>query len=210
MVPLLFWTFFFFGGVGVDQNGLSFLSSIPVYRFLEASIYFDSQSVVDGSEFFKPVSMYAVMAGPDIFQFGTFFNVALSEPMSIFVFVSSSSLCNSFPMSLIHSVFLLCCLRSHILLQILFCFLVVGVCSCILPLLTGRIFFVVFKCPVFFLYYFSCFDIFLVFLLLSVPSDFFLQVVLFVLLVLLFPFPPNIFQRSSYVLSFLLVFVAFN
>ena len=56
----------------------------------------------------------------------------------------------------------------------------------------------------------SCHDIFLIFLLSQIPSGLFPPVVLFVLLVvLLFLFRSNMFQRSSSVLSFLLVIVDF-
>ena len=86
------------------------------------------------------------------------------------------------------------------------CHPVVGMSSCILLLLAGRIFFRCFGMSCFVCIVLSCLDIFLVFFLSPEPSDLFPWVVLFVFLVmLLFSFRPDIFQRFLWVLWFLLV-----
>ena len=54
---------------------------------------------------------------PDVFQFGTFFSVALNDFKCIIARRPSSSPCNCFSMLFIHSGFSLCSSRSHILLQ---------------------------------------------------------------------------------------------
>ena len=59
--------------------------------------------------------MHTIM--PGVFQFRSFSSVALSESRCIFPLELSSSPCNSFFMSFIHSGFLLCSLRSNIFLQ---------------------------------------------------------------------------------------------
>ena len=149
---------------------------------------------------------------PSVFQFDTSFSVSLSESKYIFTLGLYSSPCNFFSMLFIHSAFLLCFLRSHILLKIFLfpCHPVAGMSSCILPLLTGRIFFRYFGMSCFVCIVLSCLDIFLVFLLSPVPSDFFPWFVLFALIVMsLFSFRPNIFQRFSSVLSFFIVVVDF-
>ena len=88
---------------------------------------------------------------PEVFRLGiSFLSIALSELMCIFAFGPSSSPSNSSSMWLIHSAFLLCSLGCHILLKIVSfpCHPVVGMSSYNLPLLAGRIFFVVLECPV--------------------------------------------------------------
>ena len=52
---------------------------------------------------------------PGILRFGTFLSIALIESRCIFALGPSSSPSNTFPILLIHSAFLLCFLRSHIL-----------------------------------------------------------------------------------------------
>ena len=65
---------------------------------------------------FKPVSMYTIISWRSpIWYF--FVTVPLRESRFIFTDVPSSSPSNSFPMLRIHSAFLLCDLRCHILLQ---------------------------------------------------------------------------------------------
>ena len=83
---------------------------------------------MDGSEFFKPISMYPLW--PSVFSFGTFLSVALSESRCIFSFESSSSPCNFFSVLFIYSAFLLCFLCSHILLQNC-CFPVIRLLVCL-------------------------------------------------------------------------------
>ena len=135
---------------------------------------------------------------PNVFQFDTFLSIALSESTFIFVFSPSSSPFNSFPMLQIQSAFLLCSLRSHILLPKCFVSLLSG-CWYMLAhssLLANRIFFLVLECLIL-----SCLDIFFVFLLSAVTSDLLPPVGLFVLIIeLLFHFRPNMFQRSLSVL----------
>ena len=91
--------------------------------------------------------------------------------------------------------------------KILFpCHSVVGMCSCILPLLAARIFFV--ECPVLSVLFYPVSFIF--------QSSFFRHYLLvyflkmFVLFVeLLFSFYPNMFQDASSVFAFLLIVVNF-
>ena len=66
--------------------------------------------------FLKPVSMYGITARR--FPIYYFLSVALSESRYIFVLGPYSSLSNSFFMLLIHLAFLICSLRSHILLSL--------------------------------------------------------------------------------------------
>ena len=145
---------------------------------------------MDGSEFFKPISMYAIMAW-------RFLSVAQSELRYIFGFGVSSSP-SLFP----------CCLSIRLFCYVpfvpMFCSKivlfpyhpVVGMCWFIHPQFPGRIFFVFFcggmscfVCIVLF-----CIDIFLVFLLSPVAPGLFLRFEYFVLIVvLLFSFRPNLF-----------------
>ena len=81
-------------------------------------------------------------------------------------------------MLLIHLVFLL-----H-KIALFPCHSVVDMCSCILPQLADR-FFLFFWNVLFCLYCFIFLDVFLVFLLLSVPSDLYPRVLFFVLQVVL-------------------------
>ena len=74
-----------------------FVSCNPLFISLE-------KSVVDRREFFKPVSMYSIMAWH--VPFGTFLSVALSESRCIFSLGPSSSPCNFFYCCL--SIWLFC------------------------------------------------------------------------------------------------------
>ena len=112
-----------FLGVFLDEGILSFGH---LFRdvFFSASIYLGSSSVMDGSEFFKPEYMYAIMAGsfPICFSFVFFFfTVALSDSRCIFAFGPSSSPWNSFSMLVIYSAFLLLNIFPYFA-QKLFCF----------------------------------------------------------------------------------------
>ena len=137
---------------------------------------------------------------PGIFLFGTFSSAALSESRIFFAFSPSSSPSNSFPTLLIHSAFLLCSLRSSILLQIVFFFVIrlLGMSSCILhqP---------VFGMSCFVYIVLTCLDIILFFLLSLVFSYLFPRVVLFLLLIGLFFFSFS----SKCVLAFFLCFIIF-
>ena len=126
---------------------------------------------------------------PGVFQFGTIFSVALNKSKSIFTLGLSSSP-DSFSMSLIHSAFFVCSLRSHILLQ-----------NCFVSLSSAwwRIFvhssstywynfFRYFGFPCFVCIVLSCLDTFLFFFLCPLPSGLFPRVVLYILLELLFFF----------------------
>ena len=114
-----------------------------------------------------------------------FFDIALSE--WTYISGSSSRTCNSFSMLFIHSAFLLCSFRSHILFQNFGVSFhpIVGISSCILYLLAGRSIFLCFGMSCFVWIVWPCLGIFLVFFLSSVPSDVCPRVVLFVLLVVL-------------------------
>ena len=135
-----------------------------------------------------------------IFQFGTF----LSELKCILTLNPSSSP-NSFHILLIHTAFLLSYLRSYILPKICFASLTSGYWSVFAHSypFTGRfLFFRCFGMPCFlFLLFYPISIFFLVFLLSPAPSALFLWVVSSVLLVLLFPFSPYMFQHSASVLS---------
>ena len=125
---------------------------------------------MNGSEFFKPKSL-----------FRTFLSVTLCESKCIFILRASSSPCTFFP----------CCLSSRISCYLLsvpiFCSKIVllplhpviGMYSCILPRLAGRIFIRSFGMSCFVCIVWSCQDIFSVSLLMPVPSDLLLRVVFF-------------------------------
>ena len=118
---------------------------------------------------------------------------------------------NSFSILFIHSAFLLCSPHSTLLENCLFHYHpVVGMSLSILLLLAGRIFLRCFGMFCFVSIVWCCLDIFLVFLLSPVPSDWFPRVLLLVLLYeLLFAFRPNIFQCFSFLSSVFLVVVDF-
>ena len=82
---------------------------------------------------------------------------------------------------------------------------VVGMSSNLLPLLAARIFFRCFGVSCFVCIVRSYLGIILVFILSPEPSDSSLRVVLFVLIMFLSSFCPNIFSHFSSVLTFLLV-----
>ena len=135
------------------------------------------------------------------------FSVILNESRCIYAQGPSSSPCNSFSMLFNRSIFLLYSLHSYICTKIVLLLWhpVIGMSSCILPLLDGRIFFRCFGMYCFVLIFWPCLDIFLVcsqYILI-----YFLE--LFVLIVLLFSFRPNIFQHFTSVLPFLLVVIDF-
>ena len=52
-----------FLGIFLDQGGFSFGHPFGYVCFLQASVHFDSNSVMDGSELFKSESMSAIKAG---------------------------------------------------------------------------------------------------------------------------------------------------
>ena len=120
-----------------------------------------------------------------------FFSIALSESMRIFHFNPSSSPSNSFSMLLFHSVFLLCSLRSHILLPNCFLSLSSG---CILPELTQWIFFSLFWNISFCLHCFTLSRYLLTHLSFTSTSGLFPQIVFSGLLVLLLLFVPTCFS----------------
>ena len=143
--------------------------------------------------------MYAIMVW--CFRIWYFF-VCCSEWIEVYFRCRNIFESFYFIMLFVHLDFLLCSLRSHILLQNCF------VHSCLTRLLlclrafsaqlAGRIFFRCFVMPSFVHIVLSCLDIFVVFLLSLIYN-----LELFVLLdVLLLSFRPNLFQRSSPVFSF--------
>ena len=83
---------------------------------------------------------------PGVIQFCTFLNVALSNSSCIFASGHSTSLCNSFSMLHIHSVFMIDSLCSHIWHQIVLLplHLVTTLSSCILHRLVSIFFFLLF------------------------------------------------------------------
>ena len=101
----------------LDQGGVSFGHPFEYISFLWASIHFDSQSVVDGSDFLNQNPYMTSRLG--MFHFGTFLSIALSESRYILALGPSLSPSNSFSMLYIHSNFLLRSLRSHILISLL-------------------------------------------------------------------------------------------
>ena len=137
-----------------------------------------------------------------------FFSVVFSESMCNFTFGSSSSLSNNFAMLLIHSAFLLCSIRCHILLQN---------CS---PSLESDCLYVFVPSPptwwehffdfwnvlFFFLYCFTLSWYIFNLLFWPVLSSLFSRVVLsFFSLFVFFSFLPNIFQHCSFVYYFCLL-----
>ena len=117
-----------------------------------------------------------------------FFSVAPSESRYIFAKGFSSCPSNSFSILLIYSAFRFYSFRSHILRQNVF---VSFTSSCwIFHLLVGRIFFVVYECPVR-LHCSNLSQYFKVSLLSPIPSDLSPQVVLFGLLTVSFFFIPT-------------------
>ena len=85
----------------------------------------------------------------------------------MFAFGASSSFCNSFSMLFIQLPFLLYSLRSHICSKIMLypCHLVIGMSSCILPLLSGITFLLIWSVL-------FCLYCFILSLYLSFPSTF--------------------------------------
>ena len=147
-----------------------------------------------------------------------YFFKCCSEWIEIYFRVSPfSSPSNSFSMLFIHSAFLICSLRSYILLRNSFASLslVVGISSCILPLLAGRIFFRCFGLSCFVCIVLSCLDIFLAPLLSPVPSDLFCRIVLLVVLLndiagKLFVLDGNIWYHSTEFKLFILRIITWS
>ena len=159
---------------GLFGSGWSFFwTSIRVNLFL-LSICSLREPVCHRWKSFKPVFTNAIIAWRFPIWY-LFLSVTLSELRCIFALGSYSSSSNSFHMLLIHSEFLLCSIRSHILLQNCF----VSLSSSILLLLAGRIIFRCFEMSCFVCIVLSCLDTFFVFHLLPVPSDLFPRVFLF-------------------------------
>ena len=119
-------------------------------------MHFDNKSVVDGSEFFKLASMYALMAR--CFPIWHFFGVALSELRRIFALGPSSSpyIITIFPSCLSIRLFSYdpCVPIFYSQIVLLPLHLVVVMSSYILLLLVLKIFFRCFKNAMFCLYYF--------------------------------------------------------
>ena len=129
-----------------------------------------------------------------------FFNVVLSKLMCISVFGPCSSPSNSFAIFFIHSAFSLCSLGCYIVRFLLHP--VVGMFSCHLYPVVGRIFF-----PCFWMSRFVCIvlpvvNISLIFLLSPVLSGLFPQVVLLFFLVLPLSFCLYMFHRLSFLACF--------
>ena len=108
-----------------------------------------------------------------------FFRVAMSESMYIFALGPYSTICNSFPMLLFHSAFLLCSLSCYILLQNCFASLASDwwYVFAVFPFLTCRILFRCFGMSCFVCIFWSYLGIFFVFLLSPQPSDLSLRVI---------------------------------
>ena len=143
-----------------------------------------------------------------VFKFGTSLTVALCEYRRIFALGPSLYLCNSFSMFLIYLTFLLCSPCSHILLQNCFVFLLSGCWYVFMHFThTWRLTFShCFGMSYFVRIVLSNLDIILVFFLWPVTSHLFPRLLLFVLLVvLLFSYRPNIFQRFTSVFLFFLL-----
>ena len=157
---------------------------------------------MDRSEIFEPESMYTIMAWSfPIWYFWVLLSMnrwILSRSVLLQVFLDLLCCLSIRLISYVLSVAIFC---SKIVLFL--CHLVVGMSSCILPQLVGRIFFIVLGCLIFCIG-FPYFDIFFVFLLFLIFSGLFPWVVL---PVLLFPFCPNMFKRFSSVLSFFLAVI---
>ena len=163
---------------------------------------------MNGGEFLQPECMYPTMA----------------RCFPIWYFLVSFSVYQCvFPLPILFRVLLYlspCCLSIRFFVKFsllpyftpeLFSFSVhpvVGMCSCHLLQLVGRIFFRCFGMFCFVCIALSFVDSFLIFLLSPVLSDLFPQIVLIFFLVLLFSFCP-MFQRFSFVLTFLSVFKVF-
>ena len=167
----------------LDESGLSF----DHVCFFWASFYSHSQSVVDGSDFLM-ISIY-IRHHDRAFSNSLFLRIVLCESGCLFD-LGPYSRPNYFSKLSIPSAFLLCSIRFHILLQNCFVFLSSASWHdlCILPLPPGKIFFRCFWISCFVSIVLSCPAIFLVFIILPVPSDLFLRGVSFVLIVLLFFF----------------------
>ena len=138
-----------------------------------------------------------------VFLFGTFMNIALSESRCIFAFGPSSSLLTLFPcylsIRLFYYALFVPIFCSEIVLFL--CYPVVGMSSCILPLHASRIF-SLFWNVLFCLY---CFIVSRYFSSFASTFWFISWSCIILLVMLLFSFRPNIFQRSLFVLSFSLV-----
>ena len=160
---------------------------------------------MDRSEFLNQYPCIPSAFG--VFQFGTFLSVAPSESRCIFTFGPP----NSFPILLIHSAVLLCSLRSpYFAFKFFFLYHpIVGLSSCILPLLAGSIFSLFWNvlfclhCLILSRYLFSPFSFASSFCFISSCC------IDCLLVLLLFYFPLNIIRLYSSVFSFLHVFVFF-
>ena len=132
--------------------------------------------------------MYVIMAWHFLIWY--FFKFALTKSRSIFALGSSLSPCKSISMLLIHSAFLLCWLRSHILLQncfASFAFILLICFNAFSPYLLVEFSFVVLECPVLSVFFgpISVFSFANTFWFIS-------SSVLFLLIVLFFSFHPDI------------------
>ena len=106
---------FLCGGL-LGSGWSSFVSSIGVYLFPIAILFISIANLSYMEVNF--LNQYRCMPSrPGVFELGNFLHVALSESRCIFAFGSSSSPSYSFPILIIHSAFLLCSLRRHILHQ---------------------------------------------------------------------------------------------
>ena len=140
-----------------------------------------------------------------------FLKMVLSKLMNISTFGPSSSPSNSFAILLIDSAFcyvLLVSIFNSKIVQVLL-HLVVGMFLCHIPQLVARFFVRCFGISCFVCIVLPFVDIFLIFLLFPVFSGLFPQFVLLFFVVLLFLFYTKMFQRFSFVLSFLHVSVDF-
>ena len=160
---------------------------------------------MDAGEFFEPEYMYLSWLG-----------VFVLRIVLVLFRVNRCIFSPSVFLQVLLTLFL-CCLFirffSYVVLVAIFCSKivlfplhpVVGKTLCHLPLLVGRIFSRYFGISWLVCIVLPCLDIFLIFLHSPVISGLFFRVVLSFLHVLRFPFCPNMFQRFSFVLSFLLV-----
>ena len=169
-----------------------------IYSGMSISCKHWFRSVMDVSELLKPVSMYAIKSWCFAIWWILWVNRGLFSPsvlllvlLTLFIWcLSIRHFCDVLLVAIIWSKIVLFPWHP-----------VVSMSSCILPLLVGRIFKNRFGTSRLVYFVLPSLDIFLVFILSLVTSCFFPRVVIFTCL----PFCPNIFQRSSSDLSFLLV-----
>ena len=181
--------------LGSFGSGWYFLwSAIPICLFLLSLSSF-RWPVCRGWKWIFKTSIHVCHHDQAFSNWVFFLSVALCESRYIFASGPYSSPSNSFPMLLCIRLF------RYVLFVPIFCIKivllpcrpVVGISSCILPLLAGWIFYRCFGMSCFVYIVWSYLDIFLAFFLSPEPSNLFPRVVLFVLFVFLVSFRLNKF-----------------